>query len=421
MRLNALEYNTIYPKKFRLVLHVISLFIVGINLSSCIETTEDLMDQYYYQGGATEFSQWYMDSRGILDTISFDKVYIDSIIPKIQVLSFKDMANIADVIKGTSMYEVLVNTNISAGKMTRAFKKMEMDEGIDFYIKARNHFPKLDKVYKDSIMPIIARAPYPVLKKVNNKLSKASVKVELDSVMCCAKGEFLEYVKEELEECRLASIEAYDCATLPAIELGLDSVCEKQVGKVMDKFAGGFMDYRKILIAFGRDMNKFKELWDKYVIAADYQEVIYTYSNVFLNDMYDLQNDYYFQIMGNNCDLQRKSYIPETLSLSFPKDEMQLFEDYISVEQSKGWYTLVDMLPSINPKDWIADLIVTGVEIGVDVLSEEMTPEEKLEAFCQNSVLSQISSGYFDKERQTIIELINNSYNNLYNNIINEI
>lgn len=352
-------------------------------------------------------------------------VFRDSVLAYVDKESFDDIAEVGAIIKESPVIKELINRPMDREKVMESFYNRDLVEGVDFYIKYHRLFAQLDSIFNDSILPIAELAPYPILQNVGKKLASKKIHCIGDSILAASRHAYLKDVKDEIFECKMNSIEIYDQVLTSSIELELDSITNENIRKVIDKFSGGFMDYRRLLVVFGRDEAKFKELWLKYVDGEEYTDVFYRHISSMLRDMYQLQSEYYHAFTGKDMQIDPKIIDPMKLEINFPDGEMEHIKEFIKNEGVKGVTDAVLTLPvGSDPRLIALQKIVEAGAFLVDTaisMQEELDSNDKLVAYCQFAILSQIPDDYRENLRKNVITIISQSYDNLYNNIADEI
>lgn len=410
---------------------ILSRISIGITtmlmsvLSSCITTVEDVIGQYDFQG-PIDFAQWYADD--FSNDSLWNKAINDSILPRFMALPFDDIVQIGSIIKETPAFVQMSSISIDRNKIMESFKNRGFSDGVDFYLRYHSLFVGVDSVFIDSILPLVKSAPYPVIRDVRNRLKEVDIDLTSDSLFATLKANYLSDIKEEMYECKMKTMEAFDQVVVPAIEFEIDSLSEKSIRTIIDKFSGGFLDYRRIMVALGRDGQKFKELWAENIDGNDYTEIYFRHTSTMLKDMYNLQSEYYRAYTNSDLQLDIKMVEPSPILIKFPETEMTHINEFIENERFWGTVDAVDILPNLpsaDPKILALQAIFETGRFIFDICSvisnDEMSPDDKLVAYCQFSIISQISENYKNNLRNQVLAIIDQSYNNLYTNIENAI
>lgn len=399
----------------------------AFKLMSVSVIDKDKMMDSFRNRNFKECAEFYVKYYSIFPELT--PVYCDSVLKNADKESFDHIAEIGSIINKSPALKHLIGMSFGRGKIMESFYARDLDEGVNFYIKYHRLFPMMDSIFTDSIMPIAESAPYPVLQNVAKKLLAKNIKFVDDSLLTASKYSYLNEIRDEIFECKMNSIEIYDQIVSPSIELELDSLSNESLRKVIDKFSGGILDYRRLLVVFGRDESKFKELWLRYVDGEDYTDIFYRHISSMLRDLYQLQCEYYNAFTGRELQIEPKMVDPKKINIGFPDGELAHIKEFIGKEKKAG---LVDAASntfaltslSSDPKLFALQIIIeagTGLADVIISEPEELDSNDKLVAYCQYAILTQIPENYREDLRDQVLKLINNSYDNLYNNIADAI
>ncbi len=356
-------------------------------------------------------------------------VYCDSILKNADKESFDQIAETGVIVNKSPALKPLIGMSFERGKIMESFYARDLDEGVNFYIKYHRIFPMMDSIFTDSIIPIAESAPYPILENIAKKLSAKNIKFVDDSILTASKYSYLSEIRDEIFECKMNSIEIYDQIVSASIELELDSLSNESLRKVIDKFSGGILDYRRLLVVFGRDESKFKELWQEYIDGEDYTDIFYRHISSMLRDMYQLQLEYYNAFTGRELQIEPKMVDPKKINIEFPDGELAHIKEFIGKEKTTGLVNAASNAFSLtslssDPRFFALQIIVeAGTDLADVIISEpeELDSNDELVAYCQYAILAQIPENYREDLRNQVLMLINNSYDNLYNNIADAI
>ncbi len=340
----------------------------------------------------------------------FTDSFLTSMVSNAKVVEIVKTYN---ALKNTPKQRLIKNISCSNQEYTNYFNTLNIKDAAKFYTGTRNIFCNIDTFFNEKITPIIINLPYPAIKDIEPTLRKTPCHSIIIQNMKEAKNECISEIKEEFEFAKSKAIEAVDIAVLPGIDLELDSLSEEHSKKLLKKFSGGFLGFRKITLMFGRDESKFKELWGKYVKGENYDEIFDKHIKIFLSELSKAQVDLYKDITGKTIKRVNYTMISPPLVMDYPNKLVSKVTSYVKDNKFTSLNTLVEWIP-----------IIGDIKEGVDLINNEEESElsdEAIQKLCQGFILSQIDDNYRDSIRNKLILLIINTYDKTYNNIINEL
>lgn len=179
------------------------------------------------------------------------------------------------------------------------FRDLSPKEGADYYLENREQYSFLDTLYQDSIMPAVLQCNYFDLDSVRDVLSDTPFKADIDPVYFQQRAQLLQQVEKEVEVNAHKQKKVFDKFYLPYLEMSIDSMIDEDVDKVMSKYAGGFLNYRKLAFFFGRGRNDFKQMfWEKFDTVR-YQNKIKDYIYSFYDSVKVQQDEYCHSMTGS--------------------------------------------------------------------------------------------------------------------------
>lgn len=308
------------------------------------------------------------------------------------------------------------------GAMSR-FKELSPREGAEFYMANRGEFTFLDTLYRDSVMPAVMQCNYFDLDSVYRALGVASLKAEIEPVRNVRRDSLIGQVKVELGQNTLRQMDVYTKYYLPSLEMSIDSMLDEDVGKIMSKYAGGFMNFRKLAFLFGRDRNDFKEMfWDKFDTLR-YQNKIAEYVHTFYNSVKEEQDSYCKDMTGQDFDCEMKITVPYfTIGLS--QSTLSHVKKYTSKQ--------ADEMINEAIKDYAVPIVLGAVSGGLsniydvgsaaydvneiikDMKSTKIDDDEMVKYICAHDLAYQIRNYYIDKWTSQVMDELKRSNGELY-------
>ena len=205
---------------------------------------------------------------------------------------------------------------------------------------------------------------------------------------------------------------------------------EKDLKDTMSKYAGGFLNYKKLNFLFGRDRNEFKQMfWDEFDIEK-YQEHISMHIQAYLDTISKRQNNYCKEITGSSFEEKIVMDNPE-LKIGLSKSTLKHVQNYTKKQTDEIWTDIF--------KDWIAPVILAGASGGLstiydigtfaydikvtldDIKEEKIDPDDMVRYVCNHDLSYQFSNYYLNHCIEKVNSLINESNHKLFNRIITQL
>ena len=198
------------------------------------------------------------------------------------------------------------------------FKSHPADSSSMFYAQQRNQYPFLDTLFIDSILPALEACSYFELKASSVHLSNTPVGEYVHELCQFTRKRLLDQIARELEEYNKNEQELFVNNMIPMIDLGLDSIAQKNSSQIVSEYAGGLLNFRKLYFLAGVGVEKFDECWHNIVIAENYEHYILSCVNDYCQMIIDTKLDY----IAEFTDPQYTFYIlepPVSVELSLNK------------------------------------------------------------------------------------------------------
>ncbi len=166
--------------------------------------------------------------------------------------------------------------------------------------------------------------------------------------------------------------------------MSIDSMLQEDVSDIMDDYAGGFLNYKKLIFFFGRNRNDFKKMfWEKFD-TLKYQDQIRSYINNFFDNLNNEQNAYSIQMTGKAFKYNASISTP-----SFPVGLSQSTLRYVKKYTSKQKNEMVKEAV----KDYVVPMAVSAVSGGLGTLYDIGNT-----AYDVNDVIKQIKNAKIDDD-----------------------
>lgn len=307
------------------------------------------------------------------------------------------------------------------------FKELSPREGAEFYLENRSRYAFMDSLYRDSVMPAISQCNFFDLDSVRDVLSETNFVAIIEPLYQKRRKEVVSLVKLELEKNALKQIEIYDKHYLPSLEMSIDSMLDDDVERIMSKYAGGFLNYRKLAFLFGRGRKDFKEMfWEKFDTLR-YQGKMNEYINSFFISVKGQQDAYCMDLTGLEFKDTMKVETP-SLIIGLSQSTLSHVSKYTSQQSSEIIGEAV--------KDYAVPLLLGAVSGGVanlydvgstaydinkivnEVKNAKIDDDEMVKFICSHDLAYQIKNYYIGKWTSQVHNEINRSNEKLYRFIL---
>lgn len=385
-------------------------------LNSCINTPQDVVEQYEYQGPldfASYYAELFPDDSLWIDTIR------DSIINRVAKLPFKDILEFGDIIKNTKSYVYMSSIKISRDTVMNYFHKSDYKDGILLYSKYSCRHSIIDSVFTDSIFPVLLKAPYPILRFSYYNITDISKKQQLADNMKTDRQQYLNNIREDLEICKLNAIQAYDEVIEPMLKLAIDSLSSEDTKTLKKRLTGFSFKHIKEYFTF-LDKEKFRNKWKEVVKGDNYSRLCSDHVNSSIYAVYDFQRKYYKEMVAKDWSSNYPSISVIPLKFAVPDISEDQLTKYIIRKNMEGQTDGIQLGPLSAAAQTIGSIIMLGIDI-VEVATDEMSPEELLLSYIHQTIINSIPNDYFLALREQYISKVNKSYDKLYFAIENEL
>lgn len=150
-----------------------------------------------------------------------------------------------------------VEENLTVEQAIDTFSDLSPSDGAHFYVNNRGQYPFLDTLYVSYVIPIVGECSFDTIKAVKNVVEKTPADSALLPSYSQERKKYLVQIDKEIKENAVLQKQAFVNCIIPAMQVEIDSLLEEDMDKVMDKYAGGFLNFRKLKFFFGTDSNDF--------------------------------------------------------------------------------------------------------------------------------------------------------------------
>lgn len=310
------------------------------------------------------------------------------------------------IIMGISILSSCSTSSLTPTDAMDELITMTPDSGAMYYVDKRNECLFMDTLYIDSIVPALAQLDYFSQKKVLNIIRDTPAEGALMDIspLDAKREEARKSISEELDGMLKDEEKALRVDIIPMVTAGIDSMVNEDIKNVMDDYAGGFFNWKKLLFFTGRDRYDFFKMFDKIICKAEKDSI-----NRFINK--------YFLAFQAQVDSTRESYVSKLLEedinlstqeISYPSYDFYLHNKTIKCINRFTNHEMDEMFTSAV-RDWVVPSLLSGgvataynivtfgmdmVDVINDVKEQKLSADEELQFVCAEDVCDQINKQY---------------------------
>ena len=304
-------------------------------------------------------------------------------------------------------------------------------EGAHFFVDNRSQYSFLDTLYTDNIVPIIGQCSFDTIKAVKETIENTPANIALLPLYDNARKVYLENINQEIKENANSQKKAFVDYMIPAMQVEIDSLLEVDMSEVMSKYAGGFMNWRKLKYWFGTGSDDFEKIWNDNIDNDKYTECVAKYINTYLDSLAEQRNNYYIDIVGKG-EFESESRISQvTMDLLLAKKCVREVKKFTEKEKEEMTTSFL--------KDWVAPTILGAFTGGAgtavswaydagnflydvkvtldDIKSQKLDSEEVIKYACMENIGFQIRQAYLKYYTERVFRNIDENSDKLYKTI----
>ena len=304
-------------------------------------------------------------------------------------------------------------------------------EGAQFFVDNRAQYSFLDTLYTDNIVPIIGQCSFDTIKAVKEVIEDTPANVALFPLYNNARNAYLESLHQEIRNNANSQKKAFVDYMIPAMQVEIDSLLEVDMGEVMSKYSGGFMNWRKLKFFFGTGSDDFEKIWNENIDNDKYTECVAKYIDTYLDSLSVQRDNYYKDIVGKG-EFESESRISQaTMDLLLAKKCVREVKKFTEKEKAEMTTSFL--------KDWVTPTILGAFTGGVgaavswaydagnllydvkvtidDIKSQKLDSDEVVKNSCMENIGFQIRQAYLKYYTERVFKNIDENSDKLYNSI----
>lgn len=289
-------------------------------------------------------------------------------------------------------------------------------DGAYYYVNRRENYDFLDDLYCDSIVPVLLEGDFMDLKNVYDIVKGTPAGEILGPWYEDGKYEFKIQLFNTIDSINLES-KAYVKSQMPAImTMVVDSIVEADAHKIVEEYAGGVMNFRKLSLLHNKDKNfsKFNRCIKEVLDESHYEEAMIDYCTSYLYMVLYVQNEFYYEITDKPIKYTQASF--PRISLSNNMSDMKPLIDSLTNKECNE--VLVDIFKDgvipialavatsgASAVYDVATFAYDGYNVYNDLKEGKLSFNEKLELFVAQNLQNQLEA-YFIELENSVCEAI---------------
>ena len=261
------------------------------------------------------------------------------------------------------------------------------ERGATFYNNNRDKYPFLDKLYRDSIYPAVMDCNYHELKYIYYALKKTPIAEDIYALLKESKLEIMRTLSVEIQQNMEIEQDAFISEIIPIMKIGIDSIIHSDIETIIEEYAGGLLNYKKLYFFTGRDQVEFQKIWKSTIRMNKYREYVESTAKQYLETICELKKQYLHDITDRD--------VTQKITYDLPSLSFKLSDEIINHVQE---FTLKEKRS-------------TGYDIKVtidDIKNQKMESNEMLMYICENDIYNQIKAEYLNEYTANILKEIEN-------------
>lgn len=310
------------------------------------------------------------------------------------------------------------------------FVKLSPQEGARFYVANRDEYAFLNMLYIDSVLPFVSYCDYYEMKSTAKELAGTPCADTVNEWLGKVREEYLSTLSKEIHANGELQKKAFAETVLPAIEMDVDSMLEDDIKDIINDYAGGWFNWRKLFFFIGRGRNDFKGMfWEKFD-TLKYTKHIEEHVKAYFDLTLQQQNSYCKNVIGKGFNEPMKIEYPNFVVGLSPRT-MKHIETYthgeteeMTEELVRDWVVPAALATMSGGISTIYDIGTFAYDIKVsidDIKAPKLDNDDRLAYVCRNDVSFQIRGYYLDKWTAMVNRAIDENNRKLYNKIKSEL
>lgn len=340
-------------KKILLIL----LFSALVIISFCIifapsreERKRMVIDELTQMSTNRDRANYYVENRDRYDFL--DTIYHDLFADKIFGENFPEFRDICSIIKSTPNANYVIKHPKTQDILWNKLSNISTAQGgADFYVDNRSLFYTLDKLYLDSIVPIVLMCDFLDISRVYKTVANTTVQCEMQPYYEARKAEFMNEVEDDLNFRRHLYMDDFEIimefAKLEIIRCFVDDI-----KKITEEYSGGVGGWVSSFFN-SRTPEDFKTEWEKQINNVKYADVVKSFGLTGFVDKINTYNRCYIsKKTGKNCSTNTFTFVEPSFSLPFVlnKERAEFIKVYNESKRNGAWWdginTIAENIPT---------------------------------------------------------------------------
>lgn len=350
---------------------------------------------------------------------------LDCTLMKLLVLFFFSLLILLTSCGGKKADGLSSNTMSQDSALVR-FSQLSPVDGAKFYLENRKEYKYMDGLYEEYIIPNLYYCNYYEIRDIYKILSGTPCSKELMQLKENSKNDYLLLIKRDLEKHEQVELASVEESLFPYIKMGMDSLIDEDVEDILDKYSGGFMNYRKLHFFLGRGRQDFKDMFWEKMDTTKYKSYVRNASMAFLSNIANNHTKYYYQVTGRKYQFAL-GYDSPNLTIGLSPKTLRHIVKYTK-EEKKGMINefirdyVVQAAIDCASGGWGAVYSVGTMAYDIkgeidDIKKQKLSSDDLIKLACQHDLSYQISKYYLPLCSVRVKEQISKSNQSLYNKI----
>lgn len=331
----------------------------------------------------------------------------------------------------TSCSGMFGTSSLTAQEAMDKFEGLAPIEGAQYLVDHHEEYPFLDTLYVDSIMPVVLQCDYYDIKGVLDIIGDTLAGVSFAEGLQDVRQVYLEKIHDEVFATAELQKQTFIDCVLQSMQVEVDSMLNDDMDEVIDDYAGGIFNWKKLKFFFGTGSDDFVEHWNKHIDNDKYTECVAKYINTYLDSLADYRNRYYQDIVGGGEFESENRISQAAMDLLLAKKCVKQVKQFTESEKSD---ITADVL-----KDWVAPAILGAVTGGAstvvtglyevstfaydmkvtldDIKAQKVEPEDQLKYICMENIGFQVREAYLKYYTERVLKNIDANTESLYEQI----
>ena len=275
------------------------------------------------------------------------------------------------------------------------------EDGAYYYVHRREYYDFFDELYCDKVIPVLLEGEYRDAKEVMRIISGTPAGDVFEPLFLEMKYNYQNYLYDQIDKMTSSLKESYERDIQSLLPVIVDSVITESSKFIVNEYAGGFLNYKKIGLFFSSDnFKRFERIalnsLEKRIVEQEIDKVCSRY----FQSMVDNYSDCHLSLFGDSLKIN----IPQLPSCVEIIPELGVMETEINAYSREGGneYMVAVFKDGIIPiamiplTGGVGTVIAEGYDLATfgydayecyrDIANMELSFEEKMELYIASNI-----------------------------------